>query len=157
MRDRVGEDFDAMILNATKYGLFVELDNLFVEGLVPIDSLRDDHYTFRENTREIIGSRNRRKFFMGQRVRVVLDRIDSIQKRLQFALIGEGTGDGTALSKAPRKSGKSKATKDGPGKKATAEGGMAAARPEHHKTFSKKGKNKPGKDSARKRPSPGKR
>ena len=89
MRDRVGEDFDAMILNATKYGLFVELDNLFVEGLVPLDSLSDDHYTYRENSREIIGSRNHRKYFMGQRVRVVLDRIDSIQKRLQFSLIEE--------------------------------------------------------------------
>ncbi len=91
MRDRVGEDFDAMVLNATKYGLFVELDNLFVEGLVPIDSLRDDHYTYRENTREIIGSRNRRKYVAGQQVRVILDRIDSIQKRLQFALIEEDT------------------------------------------------------------------
>jgi ribonuclease R len=89
MRDRVGEDFDAMILNATKYGLFVELDNLFVEGLVPIDSLRDDHYTYRENTREIIGGRHHRKYFMGQRIRVVLDRIDSIQKRLQFSLLEE--------------------------------------------------------------------
>ncbi len=89
MRDRVGEDFDAMILNATKYGLFVELDNLFVEGLVPIDSLRDDRYTYRENTREIIGSRNHRKYTMGQKVRVILDRIDSIQKRLQFSLIEE--------------------------------------------------------------------
>ncbi len=92
MRDRVGEDFDAMILNTTKYGLFVELDNLFVEGLVPIDSLRDDHYTYRENTREIIGSRHHRKYFMGQRVRVILDRIDSIQKRLQFSLIEEESG-----------------------------------------------------------------
>jgi ribonuclease R len=89
MRDRVGEDFDAMILNATKYGIFVELDNLFVEGLVPIDSLHNDHYTYRENTREIVGSRHHRKYFMGQRVRVVLDRIDSIQKRLQFSLIEE--------------------------------------------------------------------
>ncbi len=98
MRDRVGEDFDAMILNATKYGLFVELDNLFVEGLVPLDSLRDDHYTYRENTREIIGSRHHRKYSMGQRVRVVLDRIDSIQKRLQFALIEEEI----PVSRSPR-------------------------------------------------------
>jgi ribonuclease R len=89
MRDRVGEDFDAMILNATKYGLFVELDNLFVEGLVPIDSLRDDHYTYRENTREIMGSRHHRKYSIGQKVRVVLDRIDSSQRRLQFSLIEE--------------------------------------------------------------------
>jgi ribonuclease R len=103
MRDRVGEDFDALILNATKYGLFVELDNLFVEGLVPIDSLRDDHYTYRENTREIIGSRHHRKYFMGQKVRVILDRIDSVQKRLQFTLIEEDTpvvhSSGTVQSK----------------------------------------------------------
>ena len=39
MQDRVGEDFGGMILNATKYGLFVELDDLFVEGLVPLQSL----------------------------------------------------------------------------------------------------------------------
>jgi ribonuclease R len=101
MRDRVGEDFDALILNATKYGLFVELDNLFVEGLVPIDSLRDDHYTYRENTREIIGSRHHRKYFMGQKVRVVLDRIDSVQKRLQFALIEEDYA-GALPTKAPK-------------------------------------------------------
>ena len=53
MRDRVGESFTGMILNATKYGLFVELDDLFVEGLVPIQTLGlfdNDHYTYRENT-----------------------------------------------------------------------------------------------------------
>jgi ribonuclease R len=102
MRDRVGEDFDALILNATKYGLFVELDNLFVEGLVPIDSLRDDHYTYRENTREIIGSRHHRKYFMGQRVRVILDRIDSLQKRLQFALI-EDDNPAASPARSPKK------------------------------------------------------
>jgi ribonuclease R len=107
MRDRVGEDFDAMILNATKYGLFVELDNLFVEGLVPIDSLRDDHCTYRENTREIVGSRHHRKYFMGQRVRVVLDRIDSIQKRLQFSLIEEYLNpDGPRRGTKDKKKGK---------------------------------------------------
>ncbi len=48
MQDRVGEEFAALILNPTKFGLFVELTDLFVEGLVPIDSLRDDYYTWRE-------------------------------------------------------------------------------------------------------------
>jgi ribonuclease R len=50
MQDRVGEEFAALVLNPAKYGLFVELTDLFVEGLVPIDSLRDDRYTWRENT-----------------------------------------------------------------------------------------------------------
>ena len=57
MQDRVGEEFAALVLNPAKYGLFVELTDLFVEGLVPIDTLRDDRYTWRENTHEIVGER----------------------------------------------------------------------------------------------------
>ena len=92
MRNRVGEDFSAMILSVTKYGLFVELDDLFVEGLVPVQSLGafdNDYYTYRENTRQIIGERWGRKFVIGQRVRVLLDRVDAVQKRLQFSILDE--------------------------------------------------------------------
>ena len=87
MQHRVGDDFDAMILSITKYGCFVELDNLFVEGLVPIMSLHGDHYTFRENTRQIMGEHSGRRYSMGDRVRVVLDRVDSVQRRLQFSIL----------------------------------------------------------------------
>ena len=45
MEQRVGEDFDALVISVTKYGLFVELEKYFVEGLVPIDTLPDDRYT----------------------------------------------------------------------------------------------------------------
>jgi ribonuclease R len=92
MRDRVGESFSGMILNATKYGLFVELDDLFVEGLVQLQSLGmmdGDRYTYRENTRQIIGERWGRKFSVGERVRVVLDRVDAVEKRLQFSILEE--------------------------------------------------------------------
>ncbi len=92
MRDRVGEAFGGMILNATKYGLFVELDDLFVEGFVPVQSLGlfdSDRYTYRENTRQIIGDRWGRKFSVGERVRVVLDRVDAVEKRLQFSILDE--------------------------------------------------------------------
>jgi ribonuclease R len=97
MLNRVGEDFSAMILSATKYGLFVELDDLFVEGLVPIQTLGaldGDYYTYRENTRQIIGERWGRKFMIGMRVRVLLDRIDAVQKRLQFSILDEEGGEG---------------------------------------------------------------
>src|SRR6202000_970427 len=57
MESRVGEEFAALVLNPTKYGLFVELTDLFVEGLVPIDTLGDDRYTWGENTQEIMGVR----------------------------------------------------------------------------------------------------
>ncbi len=89
MQDRVGEDFDGLIISVTKYGFFVELIDLFVEGLVPLDSLTDDRYIYHENTREIIGQRNRKTYSLGQKLRVLVDRIDPVEKKLQFAVYEE--------------------------------------------------------------------
>jgi ribonuclease R len=89
MQDRVGDEFDALVLNPAKYGLFVELTDLFVEGLVPIDTLRGDRFTWRENTHEIVGERTGRRFRAGDRVQVILDRILAQERKLQFALVEE--------------------------------------------------------------------
>ena len=109
MQDRVGEEFAALVLNPAKFGLFVELTDLFVEGLVPIDSLRDDRYTWRENTHEIIGERNGRRFRAGDRVQVILDRILAQERRLQFSIVEEGiplTGKrAPSLQRRPRRAG----------------------------------------------------
>jgi ribonuclease R len=67
MTDRVGEDFDALIISTAKYGLFVELADLFIEGLVPIDTLPGDEYTYQENVRKMVGKRTRREFSIGDR------------------------------------------------------------------------------------------
>jgi ribonuclease R len=87
MASRIGEDFDALIISTSKYGLFVELADLFVEGLVPIDTLPGDEYTYHENVRKVIGKRSRREFSIGDKVRVVLDRIDDNERKLQFSLL----------------------------------------------------------------------
>jgi ribonuclease R len=114
MQDRVGEEFAALVLNPAKYGLFVELTDLFVEGLVPIDSLRDDRYTWRENTHEIIGERTGRRFRAGDRVQVILDRILAQERKLQFSIVEEGLPlTGKRAAKSPSKSKKSK-RKDAP-------------------------------------------
>jgi ribonuclease R len=89
MSDRVGEDFNGLVISITKYGIFVELADLFVEGLIPLNSLYDDRYTYHENTRQIIGLRTRKTFSLGDRVRVVLDRIDQVERKLQFSLVDE--------------------------------------------------------------------
>jgi ribonuclease R len=89
MQDRVGEEFAAMILNPAKFGLFVELEEMFIEGLIPIETLPGDRYTYRENTREIIGDRTGRKFRAGLKVQVILDRVLADDRRLQFALVEE--------------------------------------------------------------------
>jgi ribonuclease R len=89
MEDRVGEDFDGLIISVTKFGFFVELTDLFIEGLVPLDSLTDDRYAYHENTREIIGQRNRKIYGLGGKIRVLVDRIDPVEKKIQFAVYEE--------------------------------------------------------------------
>ena len=87
MEDRVGEQFTGLIISTTRFGFFVELENLFVEGLVPIDTLPGDRYMFNENTRKIIGQRTRREFSIGDTVRVLLDRVEPLEHKLQFSLV----------------------------------------------------------------------
>jgi ribonuclease R len=102
MQDRVGEEFHGVVLSCTKYGFFVELDDLFIEGLVPLASLNpygsDERYMFRDTDKQIVGTRGGTGFKMGQRVHVLLDRIDRQQRRLQFALVPE-----VAPPRSPRK------------------------------------------------------
>ncbi len=94
MQDRVGEDFEAILLNPAKFGLFVELDKLFVEGLVPIETLPGDRYTYRENTREIVGTQTGRRFRAGDRLHVILDRVLAFERKLQFAILDDAPPSG---------------------------------------------------------------
>ncbi len=129
MQDRIGEDFPALVLSVTRYGLFIELDELFVEGLVPISSLQGDLFTFRENTRQIAGERSGRRYSIGDRVRVVLDRADALELRLQFSLLEEHA--------PPGRRGKTKTGK--PGKKA-APAGFPSPSPKAKSLTRKRGK-----------------
>jgi len=89
MEDKVGDQFDALIVSVTKFGLFVEIEDLFVEGLVPVSSFSDDRYSYHENTRQLVGERSGHAYSIGDRVKVILDRIDRVQRKLQFAMVEE--------------------------------------------------------------------
>jgi ribonuclease R len=89
MEDRLGEIFDGLITSVTKFGFFVELTDLFVEGLVPLNTLIDDHFTYHESTREIIGQRTRKIYHIGDRVKVIVDRIDPVEKKINFAVLDD--------------------------------------------------------------------
>jgi ribonuclease R len=114
MAERVGEEFDALIISAAKYGVFVELAELFIEGLVPIDTLPGDEYTYHENVRKIVGKRTRREFSIGDRVRVTLDRVDANERKLQFSMV-EHERD-SARTKRPDSHTRRRVS-DGPGKR----------------------------------------
>jgi ribonuclease R len=137
MQDRVGEEFDAMILNPAKYGLFVELKDLFVEGLVPIETLPGDRFTYRENTREIVGVQTGRVFRAGDQVRVLLDRVLAFERKLQFAIVEDIPlrlkKGGTVAGKPPKKAA---AGKTGKAKASRRE----ATRPGGKRKFAKKGR-----------------
>ncbi len=92
MESRVGDEFRGLITSTTRFGFFVELENLFVEGLVPIDTLPGDRYMFQENVRKIVGQRSRREFSIGDTVNVLLDRVDPVEHKLQFSLIDQPKG-----------------------------------------------------------------
>ncbi len=81
--------FDGLITSVTKFGFFVELTDLFVEGLVPLNTLIDDRYTYHENTREIIGQHSRKIYRIGQQLKVIVDRIDPVEKKINFAVLEE--------------------------------------------------------------------
>ncbi len=87
MQDRVGEDFDGLVISVTKFGFFVELNDMFIEGLVPLTTLNHDHFTFHENTRQIIGRHSRQTYSLGDKVRVLVDRIDPVLRKIQFAVL----------------------------------------------------------------------
>jgi len=102
MIDKVGDEFSALIISTTRFGFFVELEDLFIEGLVPLDSLPGDRYTYHENVRKIIGERSRRQYSIGDHVRVRLDRVDGVEKKLQFSVAGSHASSQGAPQGAPQ-------------------------------------------------------
>ena len=86
LAERMGEEFEGLVVNVTRFGFFVELTEMFVEGLVHADSLTDDCYVFRESTHEWAGERSKRRFRLGDRVRVLVDRVDPVARQIYFAL-----------------------------------------------------------------------
>ena len=86
MEQHRGDEFQGLIVSATRFGMFVELTELFVEGLVPLGSMTDDRYLYHENTRQIIGQRSRRTYSMGDSIQVIVERIDHAQRRVIFAI-----------------------------------------------------------------------
>ncbi len=86
MAQHLGDEFDALIISLIKFGFFVELTDLFVEGFVALATLGDDYYVYEERQRAIIGRHTHRAFHLGERVRVRLDRIDQSGNKLEFSL-----------------------------------------------------------------------
>jgi ribonuclease R len=87
MAERLGEEFEALIISLSKHGFFIELTDLFVEGFVPLESFGDPRWIYRERLRALVHRDSRRAYRLGDNVRVRLDRIDRSGNKLLFSAV----------------------------------------------------------------------
>jgi len=111
MMDKIGGEFEGMITAVTGFGIFVELDDIYVEGLVHITELRKDYYHFDQIRHELVGERTDRSYKLTDRVKIKVARVNLDDKKIDFMLADE-EGDAQALPrKKSRKKTKEKANK----------------------------------------------
>lgn len=137
MADKVGDEFDGFITSVTSFGLFVQLTEHYVEGLVHISSMGDDYYRFIERAHMLRGENTHRTFRIGDQVRVQVVRVDQSRRQVDLGLVailerlrkdagrGEGrrsagTRPGRAEERAGGGKGKAKGAKGRGGKDARA-------------------------------------
>ena len=88
MLDKLGEEYDGVITGVTQFGLFVELDNLFVEGLVHISWL-PDYFLFYPERFCLVGQHTGQTYRLGDRVRVRVDNVSLARKQIDFSLLAK--------------------------------------------------------------------
>jgi ribonuclease R len=87
MRDKVGQAFKGYISGVLPFGIFVELDDFFIEGLVHLTRLPEDHYQFLERKHTLIGERTKKAFRLGDHVRVRVEAANVERRQVDFSLI----------------------------------------------------------------------
>jgi len=103
MQDKVGEHFDGLVTSVTGFGLFVELTDIFIEGLVHITALPADYYHFDQVHHRLSGERSGRSFRLGDRVRVQVARVDLDDRKIDFEMVaGTEAVDPVQASRAVR-------------------------------------------------------
>ena len=90
MRDRVGDELEGIISGVTNFGLFVEIQEPFIEGLVRLERLSDDFYEFDEQTLRLSGRRSGRTFTLGMPVSVRVEDVSVARRRIDFSLHAGG-------------------------------------------------------------------
>jgi ribonuclease R len=90
MKDRVGEEFDVIISGVTKFGMFVSLIEMPIEGMVPLKNLTDDYYILKEDDFTIIGRKYNRRYRLGDKIKARLVTADIETLRIDFDLVVEG-------------------------------------------------------------------
>jgi ribonuclease R len=87
MKDKIGEEYEGIISHISSFGFFVELTDVFVEGLVLVNTLYDDYYHFQEEKFRLIGRRTKKIYRVGDKVKVKVSLADVEKNQLHFSLV----------------------------------------------------------------------
>lgn len=98
MADRIGQEFDGTVSGVTEFGLYVEVNDSKCEGMVPLRMLLDDYYEFDERNFCLVGRRYHKRYALGDKVRIRVERANLEQRLLDFSLVGEETSHPVAAS-----------------------------------------------------------
>ncbi|ESA33206.1 rnase ii-like exoribonuclease [Leptolyngbya sp. Heron Island J] len=91
MQAHTGEVFHGLITGVQSYGFFVELEELLVEGLVHVSSLKDDWYEYRSRQQKLMGRKNRQQYRLGDRVEVQVKSVDYYRQQIDLVAVGGGS------------------------------------------------------------------
>lgn len=89
MLDKVGQDYDAHVTGVVGFGLFVELDEHFVEGLIHITNLPKDYYVFDPKTHLLVGENRGKQFGLNDKIRIRVARVDMDDRKIDFELLSD--------------------------------------------------------------------
>lgn len=93
MQDKLGQVFSGKISAVTSFGIFVELDDIYVEGLVHVTSLKNDYYSFDAIKHRLVGERGGRVYRLGDKIRVLVARVDLNERKIDFEPADEESHD----------------------------------------------------------------
>jgi ribonuclease R len=91
MQQHTGKTFHGLITGVQSYGFFVEIEELLVEGLVHVSSLKDDWYEYRSRQQKLVGRKNRKQYKLGDRVEVQVKSVDYYRQQIDLVAVGGGS------------------------------------------------------------------
>jgi ribonuclease R len=87
MADKVGDVFEGYITGVAAFGMFVELIEHYVEGLVHVSTMADDYYRFREQSHALFGENTKKTYRLGDQVRVQIVRVDMERRQVDLGIV----------------------------------------------------------------------
>jgi ribonuclease R len=113
MQSRIGEEFAGVVIGVTNFGLFVQMTDVYIEGLVHVTALSNDYYHFDPIAHTLTGERTGHCYRLGDQVRVVVAQVDLDERKIELHLVGaERRGPGRALPQRDRPSNKKERRKE---------------------------------------------